>query len=132
MADQPSALHPHIDGDEVMLAFSNGLIDYFYDVFVTRFDMWLAFGVVAQLLFTARFVVQWIASERAGQSVIPVAFWILSIVGGGMTLVYGLVRREPIIIMGQILAVAIYVRNLVLIIKNKAAVHTESSDQKRP
>ena len=49
-----------------------------------------------------------------------------------MTLVYGLVRREPIIIMGQILAVAIYVRNLVLIIKNKAAVHTESSDQKRP
>ena len=50
-----------------MLAFSSGLIDYFYDVFVTRFDVWLAFGVVAQLLFTARFVVQCLASERAGQ-----------------------------------------------------------------
>ena len=107
-----------------MLAFSNGLIDYFYDVFVTRFDVWLAFGVVAQLLFTARFVVQW----RAGRSVIPVAFWILSIVGGGMTLIYGLVRREPIIIMGQILAVAIYVRNLMLIIKNKGAASPPSKD----
>ena len=94
--------------------------------------MWLAFGVVAQLLFTARFVVQWIASERAGQSVIPVAFWILSIVGGGMTLVYGLVRREPIIIMGQILAVAIYVRNLMLIIQNKAETNPSSGDQTRP
>ncbi len=104
-----------------MLAFSHGLIDYFYDVFVTRFDVWLAFGVVAQLLFTARFVVQWLASERAGRSVIPVAFWILSIVGGGMTLIYGLVRREPIIIMGQILAVAIYVRNLMLIFRKPTA-----------
>ena len=111
-----------------MLAFSSGLIDYFYDVFVTRFDVWLAFGVVAQLLFTARFVVQWLASERAGQSVIPVAFWILSIVGGGMTLVYGLVRREPSIIMGQILAVAIYVRNLMLIVKNKVAASNQSKD----
>ena len=110
-----------------MLAFSHGLIDYFYDVFVTRFDVWLAFGVVAQLLFTARFIVQWWASERAGQSVIPVAFWILSIVGGGMTLVYGLVRREPIIIMGQILAVAIYVRNLMLIFRNR--LNTARSDK---
>ena len=105
-----------------MLAFSHGLIDYFYDVFVTRFDVWLAFGVVAQLLFTARFIVQWLASERAGQSVIPVAFWVLSIIGGGMTLIYGLVRREPIIIMGQVLAVAIYVRNLILIFRNRLAL----------
>ena len=111
-----------------MLAFSQGLIDYFYDVFVIRFDVWLAFGVVAQLLFTARFVVQWLASERAGQSVIPVAFWILSIVGGGMTLVYGLVRREPIIIMGQILAVAIYVRNLILIFRNQWSGKNQSED----
>ncbi|NDB70634.1 MAG: hypothetical protein EB015_22035 [Methylocystaceae bacterium] len=112
----------------MMLAFSHGLIDYFYDVFITRFDVWLAFGVVAQLLFTARFIVQWLASERAGQSVIPVAFWVLSIVGGGMTLIYGLVRREPIIIMGQILAVAIYVRNLILIFRNRLKDSQQDKD----
>ena len=88
---------------------------YVYDVFIAKFDFWLAFGIIAQLIFTARFLVQWIASERAGQSTVPVAFWILSIVGGMMTLVYGIQRREPVIIMGQVLAVFIYVRNLMLI-----------------
>ena len=93
------------------------IIDYVYDVFVARFDFWLAFGIVAQLVFTGRFLVQWIASERAGRSVIPVAFWVLSLAGGMMTLVYGVQRREPVIIMGQVLAVFIYVRNLMLIFK---------------
>jgi len=104
-----------------MLAFSHDLVDYFYDVFVVRFDFWLAFGIVAQLLFTARFIVQWLASERAGKSVIPFAFWVFSIVGGGMTLVYGFKKREPIIIMGQILAVTIYVRNIMLILRKPKA-----------
>jgi lipid-A-disaccharide synthase-like uncharacterized protein len=103
----------------MLIAFSHGLADYLYDVFVARFDFWLAFGIVAQLLFTARFVVQWVASERAGKSVMPLAFWFFSMAGGLMTLVYGLVRREPIIIMGQILAVFIYVRNLMLIFKTR-------------
>ena len=103
----------------MLVAFSQGLVDYLYDVFVARFDFWLAFGIVAQLLFTARFIVQWLASEKAGKSVMPLAFWFLSIAGGGMTLVYGLVRREPIIIMGQALAVVIYVRNIMLIVKER-------------
>lgn len=97
--------------------FANGLGAYLYDVFVMRFDFWLAFGVIAQLVFTARFLVQWIASERAGVSVMPVSFWLLSIIGGVMTLIYGLVRREPVIIMGQCLAVFIYIRNLMLLRK---------------
>jgi lipid-A-disaccharide synthase-like uncharacterized protein len=99
----------------MLVAFSHGLAEYLYDVFVARFDFWLAFGIVAQLLFTARFIVQWLASEKAGKSVMPLAFWVFSMAGGLMTLVYGLVRREPIIIMGQVLAVFIYVRNLMLI-----------------
>jgi lipid-A-disaccharide synthase-like uncharacterized protein len=103
----------------MLLAYYHGLVDYLYDVFVARFDFWLAFGIVAQLLFTARFIVQWIASERAGKSVMPMAFWIFSISGGMMTLIYGLVRREPIIIMGQALAVGIYLRNVMLIIKER-------------
>jgi lipid-A-disaccharide synthase-like uncharacterized protein len=105
----------------MLVAFSHQLTDYLYDVFVARFDFWLAFGILAQLLFTARFIVQWIASERAGRSVMPMAFWVFSIVGGMMTLVYGLVRREPIIIMGQALAVGIYVRNVMFVIKERAA-----------
>ena len=104
----------------MLVAFSHGLVDYLYDVFVAKFDFWLAFGIVAQLLFTARFIVQWIASERAGRSVMPMAFWIFSVFGGMMTLVYGLVRREPVIILGQILAVFIYLRNLMLIFRPNA------------
>ena len=110
------------DGDRAMMliALSHDLGDYLYDVFVARFDFWLAFGIVAQVLFTARFIVQWIASERAGRSVMPLAFWIFSMAGGLLTLVYGLVRREPVIIMGQALAVFIYVRNLMLIFARSA------------
>jgi lipid-A-disaccharide synthase-like uncharacterized protein len=103
----------------MIFSLSQNLGDYLYDVFVQRFDFWLAFGIVAQLVFTARFLVQWIASERAGQSVMPMAFWLLSIVGGMMTLLYGIERREAVIIMGQVLAVFIYVRNMMLIYRKR-------------
>ena len=66
-------------------------------------------------------MVQWLASERAGRSVIPLAFWFLSIAGGLMTLVYGLVRREPVIIFGQALSTFIYLRNVVLILRERRA-----------
>ncbi|MGA0595966.1 lipid-A-disaccharide synthase N-terminal domain-containing protein [Enterovirga sp. CN4-39] len=101
----------------MIFQLSENLSEYLYDVFVAKFDLWVLFGLVAQIVFAMRFVVQWIASERAGRSVIPVAFWFISLLGGGLTLVYGLVRREPIIIIGQVLAVFIYVRNLMLIYK---------------
>ena len=103
----------------MLYTWPQNILDYVYDVFVARFDFWLAFGIVAQLIFTARFLVQWIASERAGRSTVPLAFWILSIVGGMMTLVYGIQRREAVIIMGQVLAVFIYIRNLMLIFRNR-------------
>ncbi|MGL5114606.1 MAG: lipid-A-disaccharide synthase N-terminal domain-containing protein [Beijerinckiaceae bacterium] len=102
-----------------MITVVSDLRAYLYDVFVARLDFWLVFGIVAQLLFTARFVVQWIASERLGKSVVPLAFWFLSMGGGLMLLTYGLVRREPIIILGQGLAVFIYIRNLMLIFRGK-------------
>ena len=98
---------------------------YLYDVFIGRFDLWVAFGLVAQMLFAGRFLVQWIESERAGRSVIPVSFWILSILGGGMTLIYGFVRHDAIIIIGQVLSNLIYVRNLVLISKTRQQTKSE-------
>ena len=88
---------------------------YLYDVFVAKFDVWFAFGLGAQLVFTARFLVQWIASEREGRSVIPVAFWVLSVAGGLMTLAYGFVRRDAIIFLRPGLARGRYTRHLMLI-----------------
>ena len=104
----------------MLIQFGTALGDYLYDIFVAKFDFWLAFGLVAQLAFAARFLVQWIMSERAGKSVVPMAFWFFSVAGGTMTLIYGLVKREPIIIFGQLLSNVIYVRNIMLIWKNHA------------
>jgi lipid-A-disaccharide synthase-like uncharacterized protein len=104
----------------MLIQYGQELGDYLYDVFVAKFDFWLAFGLVAQLLFTARFLVQWISSERAGKSVVPIAFWFFSMGGGLMTLVYGIAKREPVIIVGQAMATIIYVRNIMLIVKAHA------------
>jgi lipid-A-disaccharide synthase-like uncharacterized protein len=103
----------------LVIQLSRDLGTYLYDVFVTRFDFWLAFGIVAQLLFGARFVVQWIASERAGRSVMPLMFWFFSMGGGVLTLIYGIARRDGVIIIGQALSVFIYLRNLSLIFRER-------------
>ena len=103
----------------LVIQLSRDLGTYLYDVFVTRFDFWLAFGIVAQLLFGARFVVQWVASERAGRSVMPLVFWFFSMGGGVLTLIYGIARRDGVIIIGQALSVFIYLRNLSLIFRER-------------
>ena len=105
----------------MLIQYGQAASNYLYDIFVAKFDFWLAFGLVAQLSFAARFIIQWITSERAGKSVVPMAFWLFSIIGGTMTLIYGLVKREPIIIFGQLLSNVIYVRNIMLIWKNHAS-----------
>lgn len=92
---------------------------YFYEVFVLKLDIWAWLGILAQLLFTARFVVQWIASERAGRSVVPFAFWVLSIGGGMMLLIYALYRRDPVFIIGQSFGVFVYLRNLQFVLREK-------------
>lgn len=80
-----------------------------------RPSVWIAIGFVGQALFFARFLVQWIASERRGQSVIPLAFWFLSIGGGLVLLCYALWRRDPVFIAGQSIGLVVYSRNLWLI-----------------
>lgn len=76
---------------------------------------WVFFGLCAQLMFTGRFIVQWLASEKAKKSVMPVAFWYFSLTGGLMLLAYAIHRADPVFILGQSLGVVIYVRNLWLI-----------------
>lgn len=84
----------------------------------TRFELaWVAFGLVGQLMFSARFLVQWLASERARRSIIPTAFWYFSLAGGLTLLTYAIYRQDPVFILGQSLGVFIYTRNLWLIHK---------------
>ena len=91
--------------------------NYLHDVFVTRLDWWVLLGFVAQAFFTMRFVVQWIASERAGRSVVPTAFWVFSIGGGLMLLGYAIWRRDPVFIIGQAFGVFVYLRKLQFVIR---------------
>ena len=78
--------------------------------------VWLAlFGLSAQGVFMARMLVQWIASERARRSVVPVAFWWLSLAGAAMLLAYGVMRRDIVIILAQAFGFVVYLRNLALI-----------------
>ena len=95
--------------------------DFLHEVFVVQFNFWIALGFVAQGLFMMRFVVQWIASERARRSVMPVAFWFFSLAGGVLLLVYAIHRRDPVFIAGQALGLVVYVRNLALIRSAKRA-----------
>ena len=81
---------------------------------------WVMFGLMGQLMFTGRFIVQWIASERAGKSVMPVAFWYFSIIGGLIVLAYGFYKFDPVIILGQLPGCLIYSRNLWLIYSDRA------------
>ncbi|AMY71806.1 lipid-A-disaccharide synthase N-terminal domain-containing protein [Frigidibacter mobilis] len=76
---------------------------------------WVVIGLVGQLLFTGRFLVQWLASERARRSVVPVMFWWFSIGGGLILLAYAIYRKDPVFILGQSMGLLIYVRNLWLI-----------------
>jgi lipid-A-disaccharide synthase-like uncharacterized protein len=76
---------------------------------------------LAQALFSARFLVQWIASERAGKSIVPDLFWYLSIAGSTLLLVYAIYRRDPVFILGQSTGLFIYGRNLYLIRREKRA-----------
>ncbi|MGE4372939.1 MAG: lipid-A-disaccharide synthase N-terminal domain-containing protein [Xanthobacter sp.] len=95
--------------------------DYLHDVFIMQFDGWMVLGFVAQFMFTMRFVVQWIASERAQRSVIPFAFWTFSLGGGSLLLIYAIYRRDPVFIAGQALSTFIYIRNLQFALRERRA-----------
>ncbi len=81
--------------------------------------IWLSIGLAGQCLFMARFIVQWIHSERHRQSLIPVSFWYLSLLGGLIVLAYGIHKLDPVIILGQLPGTIVYTRNLMLIQRNK-------------
>jgi len=81
--------------------------------------IWLGIGFFAQALFASRFIVQWIASEKAKESVVPVAFWYISLLGGILLFLYATWRQDPVFMLGQGSGIFIYSRNLYLIYKKK-------------
>ena len=80
---------------------------------------WLTLGFLGQIFFSARFIVQWIASERARRSIIPAAFWLFSVGGGATLLAYAIYRRDPVFIVGQAAGLFIYARNIFFIWREK-------------
>jgi len=105
------------------LTFLGLALDFFRD-FSARYpkfdlDFWLVFGFVGQAMFTMRFIVQWIASEKKKESVIPLSFWYLSLAGGLIVLFYAIHRMDPVFILAYLPGNFIYLRNLWFIYKKK-------------
>lgn len=87
-------------------------------------DTWMIIGFVAQGMFFGRFFIQWIVSEYKGESTVPLSFWIFSVLGGGLLLLYAIHRKDAVFIFGQAGGLVIYLRNLMLIYKNKQKAKT--------
>ena len=81
---------------------------------------WSIVGFLGQAVFSARFIVQWIQSERAGKSIVPLAFWYLSLVGSALLLTYSLYKRDLVFILGQSAGFVVYTRNLALLRKESS------------
>lgn len=86
---------------------------------MTTNQMWMGLGFFAQGMFTLRFFIQWLASERRRESHVPLAFWYFSIAGGALLLLYAIHRHDPVFIVGQAVGLLIYFRNLVLIFRKR-------------
>lgn len=83
--------------------------------------IWLAVGLLGQGIFSARFIIQWLVSEKEKKSIIPVAFWYLSLLGGLTLLLYALYKCDPVFIIGQFSGIFIYSRNLFLIHRERSS-----------
>lgn len=103
------------------LSFFSFAIEFFRDLSVKyprlQLDFWLIVGFIGQAMFTMRFIIQWIASEKKKESVIPVSFWYFSLAGGLIVLFYAIHRMDPVFILAYLPGNFIYIRNLYFIYK---------------
>ncbi len=100
-----------------------------YRIFGLDWNYWVIFGLIGNAVFSMRFLVQWIASEKAGESVIPLSFWYWSIAGSIIMALYFVARRDPVGILGYLPNTWIYIRNLHLIRKKKRAMTAAAPSQ---
>ena len=85
----------------------------------------MLWGITGQFVFTFRFVYQWLYSERQKQSVLPIGFWLISIIGSMMVLTYAVIRRDPVLFVGQIFGVVVYSRNIVLWFRQRSTLQDQ-------
>ena len=98
--------------------------------------LWLiAFGVIGQFTFTLRFIYQWWYSRRVGESLLPIVFWLISVTGSTMIITYAIIRRDPVLILGQATGVVVYIRNIMIACKSRGtteALPPEGSHSEGP
>lgn len=95
--------------------FKNG--HYFVENFLSHpnIPLWLlVFGSLGQIIFTLRFIYQWIYSMRRNESLLPLGFWLISLIGSGIIVIYGMIRLDPVLILGQSVGFIAYTRNIIL------------------
>ncbi|WP_417371832.1 lipid-A-disaccharide synthase N-terminal domain-containing protein [Gelidibacter japonicus] len=103
----------------VVFYYNNNVIDVELLFKNEAIPLWLlSLGIVSQIVFTLRFVYQWIYSERHKKSVLPLGFWLLSLIGSILILIYAIFRKDPVLFAGHIFGMVVYVRNLVLLHKS--------------
>jgi len=98
-----------------MALFAQNLAHWLREVFLSGWNGWAILGLVGQLCFTMRFVVQWLASELSKKSVVPFAFWVFSLIGGGLLLIYSVYLKNAVFILGNSIGFCVYCRNIWLI-----------------
>ena len=104
----------------VIYYYNNNIIDrdlLFKNEAIPNWLLWL--GIISQVVFTLRFVYQWLYSEIQKQSVLPLGFWLLSLTGSALILTYAIYRKDPVLLVGHVLGSVIYFRNIVLHYKAK-------------
>ncbi|PZP55238.1 MAG: hypothetical protein DI586_07530 [Micavibrio aeruginosavorus] len=102
--------------------FSHHLIDI-----LQSFNTWVVIGMIGQFMFTMRFVVQWLASEKEQKSVVPVSFWFFSIAGGAIVLAYAIHKGDPVFIIGQGGGLLIYLRNIYFVVNERRKTASSSA-----
>jgi lipid-A-disaccharide synthase-like uncharacterized protein len=113
----------------MLVELSQAAGGYIHEVYY-KLNWWTTLGFLAQIIFTGRFAVQLWASERAGKSIVPFSFWILSIIGGALLLLYALVQRDPVYIAAQLFSLLIYGRNVSFVLKERAADKAKAESEK--
>jgi lipid-A-disaccharide synthase-like uncharacterized protein len=99
----------------VIYSYNNNTYDIQKLLFNEAIPLWLlTLGITAQIIFNLRFLYQWIYSERMKESVLPLGFWFLSLIGSAMILVYAIIRKDPVLFLGHIMGILIYIRNIIL------------------
>ncbi|MFD2917254.1 lipid-A-disaccharide synthase N-terminal domain-containing protein [Psychroserpens luteus] len=102
----------------VIYYYNNNIIDVNNLFNNETIPLWLLLlGIISQIVFTLRFIYQWWYSERQGESLLPFGFWLLSIIGSTLILSYAIIRKDPVLFIGHIVGVIIYIRNVILLKK---------------